>query len=87
MAKLIEPSGRESECTPRDGKKFKLDELQTLVGGDIEMVRIPGDAGRRVLFVDEEGRLKRLPANVAASHLAGQLIVGNAVLCSPKEVD
>jgi hypothetical protein len=51
------------------------------------MVRIPGDAGRRVFFVDEGGRLKHLKANVRASHLAGQLLVGNALVCSPKEVD
>jgi hypothetical protein len=37
--------------------------------------------------VDEEGRLKRLKPNVRASHLAGQLLVGNALLCSPKEVN
>ena len=87
MAKLYEPSGRDSDYTPRNGKKFTLSELQALVGGYIEMVRIPGDAGKRVLFVDEEGKLKGLKPNVRASHLAGQLIVGNAVLCSPKEVD
>jgi hypothetical protein len=87
MATLYEPSGRDSQHTPRDGRKFSLDELQALVGGYIEMVRIPGDAGKRVLFVDEEGRLKGLKPNVRASHIAGQLIVGNAVLCSPKEVD
>jgi hypothetical protein len=87
MATLYEPSGRDSQPMPRDGRKFSLDELQALVGGYIEMVRIPGDAGKRVLFVDEEGRLKGLKPNVRASHIAGQLIVGNAVLCSPKEVD
>ena len=87
MATLYEPSGRDSDYTPRNGKKFTMAELQALVGGYIEMVRIPGDAGKRVLFVDEEGRLKGLKPNVRASHLAGQLIVGKAVLCSPKEVD
>ena len=87
MATLYEPSGRDSDYVPRNGKKFTLEELQALVGGYIEMIRIPGDAGKRVLFVDEEGKLKGLKPNVRASHLAGQLIVGNALLCSPKEVD
>ena len=36
--------------------------------------------------VDEEGRLKHLKPNVKASHLAYRLLVGNALLCSPKEV-
>ena len=87
MATLYEPSGRDSEYTPRNGKKFTLAELQALVGGYIVMVRIPGDAGRRVFFVNEEGMLKKLRPNVRASQIAGQLLVGNAVLCSPKEVD
>ena len=60
MATLYEPSSRDSEYTPRNGKKFTLAELQALVGGYIEMVRIPVDAGRRVFFVDEEGMLKKL---------------------------
>ena len=55
MAVLYEPSGRDQQCMPRNGKKFALDELQSLVGGYIEMIRVPGDAGRRVFFVDEEG--------------------------------
>ena len=87
MATLYEPSGRDSEYTPRNGTKFTLAELQALVGGYIEMVRIPGDAGRRVFFVDEEGMLKKLRPNVRASQIAGLLLVGNAVLCSVKEVD
>lgn len=87
MATLYEPSGRDQTCTPRDGKKFTLDELQTLVGGYIEMVRIPGDVGRRMFFVDEEGLLRGLSPNVRASHIAGRLLVGNALLCSPQEVD
>ena len=87
MATLYEPPGRDSEYTPRNEKKFTLAELQALVGGYIEMVRIPGDAGRRVFFVDEEGVLKKLKQNVRASRLEGQMLVGNAVLCSPKEVD
>jgi hypothetical protein len=87
MARLYEPSGRDLQYAPRNGKKFTLAELQALVGGYIEMVRIPGDAGKRVFFVDEDGRLKKLRPNVRASHLAGQVLVGNAVLCSPEEVD
>ena len=87
MATLYEPSGRDSECTPRNGRKFTLAELQALVGGYIEMVRIPRDGGRRVFFVDEEGMPKKLRPNVRASQIAGQLLVGNAVLCSLKEVD
>nr|ART39127.1 H353 [uncultured bacterium] len=87
MATIYEPSGLDRPCRPRNGKKFALDELQQLVGGYIEMVRIPGDVGRRIFIVDEEGRLKGLKPNVRASHLAGQLLVGNALLCSPKEVN
>ena len=86
MATLYEPSGVEKTCRPRNGKKFALEELQELVGGYVEMVSIPGDVGKRVFFVDEEGRLKHLKPNVKASHLAYRLLMGNALLCSPKEV-
>lgn len=87
MATLYEPSGRDTPCRPRNGKKFTLDELQELIGGYVEMVSIPGDVGRRVFFVDEDGRMKGLPSNVRASHIAYRLLLGNALLCSPKEVD
>jgi hypothetical protein len=52
--------------------------LQTFVGGMVTFVNLPH---RKVLVVNEEGLLKRMPPNMEASVLAGQLIVGTAVLC------
>jgi hypothetical protein len=66
MAVLYEPSGRDRQCRPRKGRKFTLDELQDLVDGYVEMVRVPGDVGRRVFFVDEEGRPKAAQAQPAS---------------------
>jgi hypothetical protein len=67
VATLYEPSGRDRVYRPLRRKKFTLDELQSLIGGYVEMVGIRGDAGSRVFFVDEEGRLKRLRPNVRGS--------------------
>jgi hypothetical protein len=46
---------------PKDGKKFSLQELQTAVGGYIQMVQ-PLDK-RSQLYVNEEGLLENLPPN------------------------
>ena len=56
MATLIQPDGTETDVQPRDGKRFKLDELQAFVGGYIEMVSNVGPDRRRfVLVVNDEG--------------------------------
>lgn len=51
----------------------KLENLQTYVGGYIEMIRIASDA---VCIVNEEGKLLDLPFNFS---LGGQDIVGPAI--------
>lgn len=68
--------------SPADGKKFTLDELQSLVGGYIEHIPykinktrvtdLPKDARGKVVcnaWCDEEGKLKGQPHNVRASAL------------------
>ena len=58
-------------------KEPTLAELQGLVGGLIEVVYL--EDGKQ-LIVNEEGVLLDLPLNQTASMLAGQPIVGNAVI-------
>jgi hypothetical protein len=85
MATLITPDGTHTEVQPANGKVFTLTELQTLVGGFIESVVV---VDHRVMFVDEDGRMKRLPPNPEATMVAGniaQMLVGNALLCTLKE--
>lgn len=51
--------------------------LQTIIGGYLEAVRIADDA---VMLVDEDGYVKCLPPNPAASAFAGQMILGTALV-------
>jgi hypothetical protein len=72
---------------PADGESFKLEELQTLVGGYIELARTRNG---QPMFVDEEGKLKGKPHNQVATalylHGDHDPIVGDAVLGTPKEM-
>ncbi len=51
--------------------------LQNIIGGYLEAVRISEDA---VMLVDEDGYVKCLPPNPAASAFAGQMILGTALV-------
>ena len=55
-----------------------LEALQEAVGGYIETVRLRVD--NAVMIVNEEGLLLGMPYNATASALAGQPIVGTAVV-------
>lgn len=87
MAILIPAAGETREVQPADGVTFTIHELQGFVGGYIEAVRVGDD----YLFLNEEGKLKQLPVNRAATVLtlgliaADDYIVGDCVLCSPLE--
>jgi hypothetical protein len=66
---------------PANGVHWKLSELEALVGGFIEVARtVEG----KYLVLDEEGKLKHKPLNVAATRLyqygRRDPIVGDVVL-------
>lgn len=68
MATLIKTTGARKDVTPADGREsFKLIELQSIVGGYIEAVRLSGDL---IMWVNEEGKLKGLPVNPEATRMA-----------------
>lgn len=58
-----------------------LEEAQKLVGGYVELVTLPGGDQ---LLVNEEGLLRGLDYNPAASDLTGGHIVGPAILLQGK---
>ena len=74
---LVRVDGREEEIQPANGSHWSLEELQTLIGGYIEVVRAPFVDGW--LVVDEEGLMKRKQRNLKASLLVSRPIVGDAV--------
>lgn len=87
MAKLIPTSGPVREVAPAEGPTFTLQELQAIVGGYIEALRL----GALWLFLNEEGKLHSLPLNERATALMrGRIadddwIVGDVILCTPQE--
>jgi hypothetical protein len=61
-----------------------LKKLQLAVGGYIEALNL---GNGKYLVVNEEGLIRNLPINPSASRLYGRPIVGNAVICSNKELN
>ena len=76
--------------TPANGRSFRLQELQRMVGGYIEALQLNDG---RVMWLNEEGKLQGLPKNVAATTLAtmysqlprSDYIVGNVVIATRSE--
>jgi hypothetical protein len=87
MATLIKQDGTREEITPANGKKFTLVEMQTLVGGYIEMAQTNDG---QYLVIDEEGKIKGKDINQVASAMyrffPHDYIVGDAILASRREV-
>lgn len=90
MAKIIKASGEEIETSPMNGNDFKLEELQSIVGGYIEIVWLPND---KIMVINEEGKLMELPLNVKATGIYynafgyEDLIVGDVLLCDSNQVE
>lgn len=67
MTPLISPCGATRQITPRTGSTFTAAELHDLVGGWLAcLTRSFG----RLLWLGEEGKLRGLPPNLAATSLA-----------------
>lgn len=73
---IVEPAGKTFSLQ-------ELQELQSLVGGFIEVVKGRGE--QQFLVIDEEGKLKNKPRNerATAEYIYGEhdAVVGDAVLC------
>lgn len=88
MAKLFTTDGLTKEVYPANGKSFSLEEMQSYVGGYIEMVFIDG----KTWVVNEEGKLNHLAPNVNATNESGirergDFFVGNVLCCVDCEVE
>ena len=88
MATLIKANGEETNVLPKNKTDFKLDELQTFVGGIIEIVKTKDG---RTMVINEEGKINELPINQKATdiYLHGNFdfIVGDVVVCNSNEID
>ena len=89
MATLIKSNGTEVEIHP-NSKFFSLEELQSFVGGYIEIVALDKEF---YMVLNEEGKLKCLPKNDKATRLyhrvryTDDVIVGNVLICNNTEIE
>lgn len=71
VATIIDPSGAVVEAAPPHGAvKWAFSDFQSLVGGYVEVVRLPGDKSK-VALVNEDGYALGLPPNPAATAALG----------------
>lgn len=77
VATWIKSNGEMTQVVPSEGDKFTPQEVQKMVGGLVERLRLPG---RMVLLLNEEGIPKGLPLNPRASEMVGMEIFGDVVL-------
>lgn len=89
MAQIIKANGQIVEAEPKNGKYFKLRELQKIVDGYIEVVWMPND---KIMVVNEDGKLRELETNVEATRIYynafgyQDIIVGDVLLCDSNQV-
>lgn len=83
-AKIIYTDKEAEDYTPKNGKAFALTEMQEIIGGYIEPIRLNDG---RMIIVDEDGKSKDKAVNIPATnilrrdHFTTDYIVGTAIVC------
>lgn len=100
MARLYKTDGSEQEVSPANGVAFSYEELQGFIGevGAVTIQFVPLPSGKTIV-VDDNGKLNGSELNPGATkawcaeypiekypHNNDQLIVGNALIATPKEL-
>ena len=89
-AKIIYTDKEAEDYTPKNGKTFELAELQGIVDGCIEIIRLNDG---RIIIVNEDGLSLNLPVNIEATnilrrdHSTTEYIVGNAIVCDADMIE
>lgn len=91
MAQIIKSSGDIIEIEPKNGKEFSLKELQEIVDGYIDIVRLNDG---RYMVVNDEGLINDLPVNFETSImyyrkidiLRGSCICGDVLICESNQI-
>lgn len=75
---------------PANGTDFTLEEMQAIVGGDIELVFLNET---EIMVVNEEGKINDLAYNSAATRIlienhpsVSDYIVGDVLVCDNKQI-
>jgi len=94
MAKIIHYDGRIEDVEPVNGEDFKLEQLQAIVGGYIEVVRSQAEGDDRIMVVDEEGKIKEKFYNAKATDVLinqfgymNDFIAGDALVCREWQIN
>ena len=90
MAHIIKTDGTIIEVQPKNGTDFQLEELQAVVEGYIQIVRLDND---KVMVVNEDGKFQ-CEWNGAATTIAkaygairfNDYISGNVLVCNVKQI-
>lgn len=80
-AQLYTITGQVLNVDPKNGTNFELEEIQELVGGNIELVLCREGLE---MYINEEGKLLGLPVNPKATSLSG--LYPHDVICGPAVV-
>ena len=89
-AKIIYTDKEEEDYIPKNGKTIALTEMQEIIGGYIEPIRLNDG---RMIIVDEEGKSKNKAVNIPATnilrrdHFTTDYIVGTAIVCDADMVE
>ena len=89
-AKIIYTDKEAEDYTPKNGKTFELTEMQEIIGGYIEPIRLNDG---RMIIVDEEGKSKNKAVNIPATnimrrdHYTTDYIVGTAIVCDADMIE
>ena len=89
MAYIIKTTGEVIETQPANGTDFSLEELQTIVGGYIEVVSLHDG---RLIVCDEQGKQKSKDINHTATDLfrltllTNDFLVGDILVCREEQI-
>lgn len=91
MATILYADNSCTDVRPKNGRDFKLGELNKIVGGYIDIVNLRNG---KILVVNEEGKLDNLPYNAQATNIArnagviftNDYIVGDVLYCDDNQV-
>lgn len=83
MAKIIKANGTIIDVKPKNGRDFSLKELQSIVGGYIEIVHLKDG---NIFVVNDEGAINGFCMNLEASKMYGGHLFGDVLYCKSREV-
>ena len=89
-AKIIYTDKEAEDYTPKNGKTFALTEMQEIIGGYVEPIRLNDG---RIIIVDEDGKSKDKAVNIPATnilrrdHFTIDYIVGTAIVCDADMIE